>query len=493
MGVGVSGWRLARAVSMTGQLGVVSGTALDVVLARELQLGDTDGHLRHALDAFPFPEIAERVLERFYIPGGKDTNAAFHNTPVHNAESPHSLLELTIVAAFAQIFLAKEGHENPVGLNLLEKIQIPTLPSLFGAMLAGVDYVLMGAGIPRQIPGILDKFSGGHAAELKLDVAGAASDDPVVTKLDPVDFCGNPPPVLKRPKFLAIVSSAVLALNLKRKASGSIDGFVVEGATAGGHNAPPRGPMQLTEAGEPVYGPKDLPDLQKFKELGLPFWLAGGYGRPGKLKDALQQGATGIQVGTAFAFCRESGLTPELKISVLRQAKEGKLSVFTDPCASPTGFPFKLVQLSGTLSDEKLSQERPRLCDLGFLRHLYRRENGSIGYRCPSEPIQDYIRKGGAEDETRNRKCICNGLLASIGLGQARGPGNVELPVVTAGDDASLLAQFLPDGQENYSAADVVNQLLADGAQADHPKAGSGNPDALPASENHHGVSCQKA
>ena len=37
MGVGVSSWRLARAVSALGQLGVVSGTALDQVLARRLQ------------------------------------------------------------------------------------------------------------------------------------------------------------------------------------------------------------------------------------------------------------------------------------------------------------------------------------------------------------------------------------------------------------------------------------------------------------------------
>ncbi|MDG4862734.1 hypothetical protein P8605_31820, partial [Streptomyces sp. T-3] len=43
MGVGVSGWQLARAVSRTGQLGVVSGTALDAVLARRLQLGDPGG------------------------------------------------------------------------------------------------------------------------------------------------------------------------------------------------------------------------------------------------------------------------------------------------------------------------------------------------------------------------------------------------------------------------------------------------------------------
>lgn len=49
MGVTVSGWRLARAVSKEGQLGVVSGTALDLVLARQLQLGDVGGHLRRAL------------------------------------------------------------------------------------------------------------------------------------------------------------------------------------------------------------------------------------------------------------------------------------------------------------------------------------------------------------------------------------------------------------------------------------------------------------
>ena len=39
--------------------------------------------------------------------------------------------------------------------------------------------------------------------------------------------------------------------------------------------------------------------------LGLPFWLAGGYGSAEKLKEALAEGAAGIQVGTAFAFCDE--------------------------------------------------------------------------------------------------------------------------------------------------------------------------------------------
>ena len=62
MGAGVSDWRLARAVAHTGQLGVVSGTALDTVLARRLQLGDPSGHLRRAIAAFPFQDLAERAF-----------------------------------------------------------------------------------------------------------------------------------------------------------------------------------------------------------------------------------------------------------------------------------------------------------------------------------------------------------------------------------------------------------------------------------------------
>ena len=47
MGAGVSSWRLARVVSRLGQLGVVSGTALDQILVRRLQAGDPDGQVRY--------------------------------------------------------------------------------------------------------------------------------------------------------------------------------------------------------------------------------------------------------------------------------------------------------------------------------------------------------------------------------------------------------------------------------------------------------------
>ncbi len=459
MGAGVSGWPLARAVAETGELGVVAGTALPTIMARRLQTGDIGGHLRRALSAFPLQEIAERILGRYWSPDGKDGDAPFLLHSLPSTTPSRSLLELTVVANFAEIFLAKEGHKGHVGLNLLEKIQVPTLASIYGAMLAGVDYILMGAGIPRSIPGILDKFAKGEPAEMKIDVQGALPGENFVTKFDPANFLGQSAPVLKRPRFIAIVSSAALATTLARKSNGTVDGFVVEGPTAGGHNAPPRGPMQLTADGQPVYGPRDVPEIEKIRALGLPFWLAGSFGRPGKLEEARQLGAAGIQVATPFAFCEESGISPEIKAVALDDSRNGRTRVHTDPLASPTGFPFKILQIKGTLGAADTDRQRTKTCDLGYLRRAYRRDDGTIGYRCPAEPEADFVRKGGDIAETIGRKCVCNGLLATIDLPQIQKDGTAEPALVTAGDDASHIHEFLQPGMSTYSARDVVERL----------------------------------
>ena len=230
MGVGVSGWRLARAVSLQGQLGVVSGTAIDAVLARQLQLGDSEGHLRRALAALPIPGMADRILNRYFRPEGKSAEEGFRPHPMVSDTPAKLAADLLIAGSFTAVFLAKENHDGVVGINLLEKIQTPTLLALFGAMLAGVDVVLMGAGIPRQIPGILDKLAAGEPVDMRLDVTDAS--EPVRIHLDPSEWFSQPL-VLRRPYFLAIVSSSVLAENLRRKASGKVDGFVVEAACAG--------------------------------------------------------------------------------------------------------------------------------------------------------------------------------------------------------------------------------------------------------------------
>jgi nitronate monooxygenase len=459
MGVGVSNWELAQVVSRAGQLGVVSGTALDQVLARRLQDGDPGGHMRRGLEAFPFRAMAERVRERYFIAGGKAERTPYLAVPVLAKDMPRELAELCIVSNFVEVFLAREGHGNPVGINYLEKIQAAILPCMYGAMLAGVEYVIMGAGIPLKMPGVLDHYAEHRPAEYPMHVTGALEGDDTIMRFDPAEFAECELAPLHRPKFLAIVSSNTLAMTMVKKANGRVDGLVIEMRTAGGHNAPPRGKLQLSEIGEPIYGERDAIDIPKLCELGVPFWLAGGYGHPDKLREALALGAAGVQVGTAFAFSDESGLRDDYKQELLDKVIAGTASVFTDPLASPTGFPFKVAQLEGTASEAEVYEERPRICNLGFLREAYRTPEGEIGYRCASEPLSLYLSKGGHEEDTVGRKCICNGLLANVGFPQVLNGNRMEQGIVTAGDDITTIAQFLPPGQMHYSALDVLAEL----------------------------------
>jgi len=374
-----------------------------------------------------------------------------------------------MVSNFVEVFLAREGHKNPVGINFLEKVQMPHLASIYGAMLAGVGYVLMGAGIPLHIPGVLDAFAAHHAAEYKLQVTGALPGQDTQMHLDPADFAEGPLPMLYRPRFLAIVSSNTLAATMLRRASGRVDGFVIEGPTAGGHNAPPRGKLQLNAAGEPVYGERDQVNIPEFRTLGVPFWLAGGYGNAEKLREALEQGASGVQVGTAFAFSQESGMRADLKKSLIAKAVDGTGEVFTDPLASPTGFPFKVAQLEGTSSSFPIYQERKRVCDLGYLREPYAVEEGKIGYRCSAEPVENYVLKGGKAEDTVGRKCLCNALMANIGHAQTRKDRSVEPPLITVGDDLNSVVQYLKPGRDSYSAVDVVEAILSLSVDVEEP------------------------
>lgn len=461
MGVGVSNWRLANAVARAGQLGVVSGTAVDTLVVRRLQDGDPDGSVRRAMARFPEPAVAAAVLDRWFRPGGLEPGTPYGLLPMYRRGASVAREQVTMLAAFVEVWLAREGHDGPVGMNLLTKVQLPNLAALYGAMLAGVDYVLMGAGIPREIPGALDALARHDVATMRLDVderPGTAAEPEWIT-FDPrahasAATIARP---LCRPRFLAVISATSLAMTLARKATGTVDGFIVEGPTAGGHNAPPRGAMQLDERGQPVYGERDAVDLAKLRELGLPFWIAGGAGTPEALAAALADGAAGVQVGTLFAFCHESGITPALRDAALAEIADGTARVFTDPRASATGYPFKLLELTRTAQQD---DGRERECDLGYLRSAYRREDGRIDYRCAAEPVAQWIAKGGTAESAEGRRCLCNGLIANVGHAQRRDGRVAELPLLTCGDDLESVRRVLA-GRRGYSAAAVVEYLLA--------------------------------
>lgn len=459
MGIAVSSWALARAVSRRGQLGVVSGTALDAVVARRLQDGDPGGHLRRALEHFPSQAVARRILDTYFVEGGRPPGRPYRPHPTLTIHPSRAAIELSLVAGFAEVWLAKEGHDGVVGVNMLEKVQAANPSAILGSMLAGVDYVVMGAGVPREIPRLITDFADGQPGHLTIDVI-----DSTITyqqTVDPRDYLGDDLPVLRRPKFLAIVSLHVLASYLNRDPEIRPDGFIVEGARAGGHSAPPRGKMVLDDLGQPIYGPKDDADLAKVAELGLPFWLAGGYATPDKVREALTTGAAGVQVGTLFAMAEESGLRRDLRLQVLAELRSESLTVRNDPLASPTGFPFKIAELPGTLSETEEYVDRQRICDLGYLRSPVERADGHVAYRCAAEPVHMFTRKGGTDADTVGRMCLCNALMANVGLSQIRKSGYAEEPAITLGQDLEGPRELLRLRPDGWTAEEAVDWLLS--------------------------------
>ena len=461
MGVAVSSWRLASAISRSGQLGVVSGTALDLVLTRRLQDGDRGGAMRRALAAFPVPEVAERALATYFLPEGRPAGEPYAPVPRLALRQSRQAQELAVLGNFAEVWLAKEGHPGRVGINLLEKIQMATPTAVYGAMLAGVDVVLMGAGIPRDIPQLLDHLANHSAVHLPIEVEGAPSGTHTVD-FDPRDLLGDDLPTLRRPAFVAIISAEILAVHLARDEETRPDGFVIEGPRAGGHNAPPRGQLTVDDIGQPIFGPRDDASVAKVAAVGLPFWLAGSFGTPESLLAAQAIGAVGVQAGTLFALSTDSDLTPELRADLIDRLRSGTLEVRTDGLVSPTGFPFKVAQLPGTLSDPATAEARPRLCDLGYLRTPYLRPNGSIGYHCAAEPVHVHIRKGGKEEATIGRGCLCNSLTANIGLAQNRADGYVEQPLVTLGADLEGVKRMLGRYPDGWTAVQALEWLLSE-------------------------------
>jgi NAD(P)H-dependent flavin oxidoreductase YrpB (nitropropane dioxygenase family) len=100
-----------------------------------------------------------------------------------------------------------------IGINMLEKIQTANASAILGAMLADVDYVIMGAGVPREIPRLLTDYASGRTGHLTIDVSGSTKVHRAA--LDPATYLGDDLPPLRRPDFLAIVSLHILATYLR--------------------------------------------------------------------------------------------------------------------------------------------------------------------------------------------------------------------------------------------------------------------------------------
>ncbi len=458
MGVAVSNWRLARHVAQAGEFGVVSGTAIDSVLVRELQQGDPHGR-RRVLASYPDQEIVDFLIGRFYIEEGLGETEPYKLLPIHRFKPTVRSQRIMSAATYSEVMLAKEGHDGWVGVNLLAKMKRYSLSCMYGAMLADVDAILMGAGIPIEEAEQISKLAAGETARLLLDVDTSRAPEAGASyyyELDPANLVEQPRQLVP-PMFFPIVASDALARIMdKRLPTGCITGWIIEGPVAGGHNAPPRN-KNYDEDGNPVYDNRDLVNLDRVAAVGYPYYLAGGYGTPERLSEALELGAAGIQVGSLFSLAGESGYPTAIKSMVIQKIHEGATVVRTDGRISATGFPFKVLELEGTLGMPENIDKRIRICDLGYLQQAYVDEKNRLQVRCPGEPVETYIKKGGKLEDTERRGCLCNALMSNIGLGQRTQDG-VEKPLFTAGDDLIKLT-LGSAAHPHYTADDVIAYL----------------------------------
>ena len=456
MGFGISTPLVAKTVALLGGYGTVTGVIGDRFLAMVLQQGDPTGEYRRALSHFPFPSIAKMVIDAFYIPVGNPEGVQIRGIPMFTLDPSRLLIALTICANFALVWLAKEGHKYPIGINYLAKVAPPLLAGVTGAVLAEVDFVTVGAGIPDQIPGMMRDIVSGREASYRIPIIGENIKSHTMT-FDPKRFFGEKlPSDLKLPDFLPIVSSNLLATILMNDLpKGSVQGFVIEGEPAGGHNAPPRTPgVDSSGAKCRVYGKKDEVDFKRIADLGLPFWIGGAYASVEGIKKALSVGA-GIQVGTAFAFAEESGMNPDTRRKARAKIYRGEAHVRTHYEFSPTGFPLKIFEMEGTLSEQSVYGPLVRTCDQGALVYFYERPDGSIGSRCPAEPVEDFVeRKGGKIEDTEGRGCLCNALISNTFLTNKGKP-----PVITSGVDVEIIRSLMKNENDSYSIADVFRFL----------------------------------
>ena len=269
-----------------------------------------------------------------------------------------------------------------VGINIMGALARDFTESVKGAIDAGADAIISGAGLPLTLPAI------------------------------------HPP---KDTALIPIVSSArALDIICKKweKLGYRPDAVVLEGPLAGGHLG-----FRIDQVDLECNKLENL--LPPVKEMAMKFGdfpviVAGGIYTHGDIAAYLAKGADGVQMGTRFLATTESSATQAYKEAVVR-AKEEDIVVAHRP-GSPCGLPFRVIKQS-PMYVSSLSRRRQPKCDKGYV--LMKDADGKYTV-CP------------AKEDNKDYFCICNGLLSSSGYNS-----NEEEPLYTVGTNASRIDKIL--------------------------------------------------
>jgi len=288
----------------------------------------------------------------------------------------------TYDAMYEEVSLAKAGG-GAVGVNIMVALQRDYEASVRGALDAGVDVIISGAGLPLGLPAIQDP----REAALVPIVSSARALELICRKWERLGY---------RP-----------------------DAVVLEGPLAGGHLG-----FKIDQVGlEENRLERLLPPVKETAQRhgGFPVIVAGGVYTHEDISGFLALGADGVQLGTRFLATEESGATAAYKAAVVAAGEED-IVVADDP-GSPCGLPFRVIRQSA-MYQSALAHRRPPKCDKGYV--LLKDAAGKFT-RCP------------AKESNEHYFCICNGLLSSAGYN-----GDREEPLYTVGTNASRVDRIVP-------------------------------------------------
>lgn len=265
MGVGISAHRLAGAVAAEGAVGTLAAVDL-----RRLH-----------------PDLMKRLRK-------------CHDPAEHSAANIEALdREIRAARAIA-------GPDGFIAVNIMRALS-NYAGLVVQACKSGANAIVMGAGLPFDLPDLTEKF--------------------------------------KQVALVPILSEerGVRAVLRKWMRKGRLpDAIVIEHPRyAGGH----LGATRLEEVNDPKFDfRRVVEEVHKvFRELGLaigqiPLILAGGINSFGKMRELFEMGAAGAQIGTPFAVTEECDAHPNFK-KVLAEAKPEDIVTFM----SAAGLPARAV------------------------------------------------------------------------------------------------------------------------------------------------------
>lgn len=329
MGVGVSLAPLASAVASEGGLGVISSACLDRLVSKRT--------------------------------GTKHTTYTGMREEVQLAKDKGGFAGVNIMGALVRDFEA----------------------SVKGAIDAGADAIISGAGLPLNLPGI------------------------------------QPP---KDTALIPIVSSArALELICRRweRLKYRPDAVVLEGPLAGGHLGFKINDIDLESNTLENLLPQVKDTAAKYG--GFPVIVAGGIYTHDDIRKFMKMGADGVQMGTRFLATEESSATEAYKQAVVASTEQD-IIVAHDP-GSPCGLPFRIIKQSPMYVSATKRLREPK-CDKGYV--LLKDSEGKFTV-CPAKASNEH------------HFCICNGLLSSAGYNPDK-----EEPLYTVGTNAWRIDRILP-------------------------------------------------